>query len=142
MRSSDLSAALAAVSQGIAATVAPAVPIESLQTFTEAIRHAEGRATTSSSASSARLPWSRLLLATSGLFGVVSYTVAQRTAEFGTRMALGASAWDVVGLVARQSLGLAVVGLMVGLAGGVGVGLMMGSLLYGMSPWIRRRWLE
>ena len=75
-----------------------------------------------------------LLLATSGLFGVVSYTVAQRTAEFGTRMALGASAWDVVHLVARQSLGLAIVGLMAGLAGGIGVGFLMGNMLYGTSP--------
>jgi ABC-type antimicrobial peptide transport system permease subunit len=75
-----------------------------------------------------------LLLATSGLFGVISYTVAQRTPEFGTRMALGASAWDVISLVARQSLALALIGLTVGLIGGVGVGFTMGSLLYGTSP--------
>ena len=75
-----------------------------------------------------------LLLATSGLFGVVSYTVAQRTPEFGTRMALGASAWDVIRLVAKQSLGLVGVGLVVGLIGGVGVGFTMGSMLFGTSP--------
>jgi ABC-type antimicrobial peptide transport system permease subunit len=49
-------------------------------------------------------------------------------------MALGASAWDVIRLVAWQSLGLAGRGLIVGLLGGVAVGLMMGSLLFGTSP--------
>ena len=75
-----------------------------------------------------------LVLAATGLFGVISYGVAQRTAEFGTRMALGASAWDVIRLVARQSLGLVAVGLIVGLVGGVGVGFTMGSMLFGTSP--------
>ncbi len=126
-------AALASGVRTVAATVAPAVPIESLQTFTEAIRRAEASDYVIIGVLGA-FAMVALLLATSGLFGVVSYTVAQRTAEFGTRMALGASAWDVVRLVARQSLGLVVVGLMVGLAGGVGIGFMMGSLLYGTSP--------
>jgi len=126
-------AALASGVRTVAATVAPAVPIESLQTFAEAMRLAEASDYVIIGVLGA-FAMVALLLATSGLFGVVSYTVAQRTAEFGTRMALGASAWDVVRLVARQSLGLVVVGLMVGLAGGVGVGFMMGSLLYGTSP--------
>jgi len=75
-----------------------------------------------------------LVLAASGLFGVVSYTVAQRTAEFGTRMALGARAIDVVNLVARDSAKLLAVGLAIGLAGGIGVGFAMKSLLFGLSP--------
>jgi ABC-type antimicrobial peptide transport system permease subunit len=75
-----------------------------------------------------------LLLASAGLFGVVSYTAAQRTAEFGTRMALGASAWDVIRLVSAQSLKLLTLGLAIGLAAGVGVGSTMGSLLNGLSP--------
>ncbi len=75
-----------------------------------------------------------LLLATAGLFGVVSYSVSQRTPEFGTRMALGAPASAVVGLVARQSGRLLAVGLAVGLAGGVAVGFAMRGMLYGTSP--------
>ena len=126
-------AALASGVRTVAASVAPAVPIENLQTFTEAIRLAEASDYVIIGVLGG-FAMVALLLATSGLFGVVSYTVAQRTAEFGTRMALGASAWDVVRLVARQSLGLVVVGLIVGLAGGIGVGFMMGSLLYGTSP--------
>ena len=126
-------AALATGVRTVAASVVPAVPVENLRTFTEAIRRAEASDYVIIGVLGG-IAIVALLLATSGLFGVVSYTVAQRTAEFGTRMALGASAWDVVRLVARQSLGLLLVGLTVGLAGGVGVGFAMGSLLYGTSP--------
>ena len=75
-----------------------------------------------------------LVLAATGLFGVVSYTVSQRTAEFGTRMALGASAGDVVRLVGRQAFVLLAIGLTLGLAGGIAVAFAMGSVLYGVSP--------
>jgi putative ABC transport system permease protein len=51
-----------------------------------------------------------LALASAGLFGVVSYTVSQRTAEFGTRMALGARSTDVMGLVVRDSVKLILIG--------------------------------
>ena len=117
----------------VAASIAPAIPIENLQRFTEAMQRAESSdyviiATLGGFALVA------LLLATAGLFGVVSYSVSQRTAEFGTRMALGAHASDVIRLVVRQSLGLVAIGLVVGLAVGVGVGFMMGSLLFGTSP--------
>jgi putative ABC transport system permease protein len=126
-------AALTREVRAVAASVAPAVPIENLQTFPELLRLAEASdyviiATLGGFAIVA------LLLATAGLFGVVSYSVSQRTAEFGTRMALGASAGAVVALVARQSLGLLAVGLFVGLAGGVAVGFAMRGMLFGTSP--------
>ncbi len=131
-RASDLSQLSRQVREVVAAT-APAVPIESLASFDAAL---EREASSDYTLIGVLFGFAMvaLLLATSGLFGVVSYTVVQRTAEFGTRMALGAGAWDVIRLVAQQSLGLAVIGLTVGLAGGVGVGLMMGSVLYGTSP--------
>lgn len=75
-----------------------------------------------------------LLLASTGLFGVVSYAVAQRTPEFGTRMALGASARDVVRLVARESLVMLAIGLTIGLVGGIAIATTMGTVLYGLSP--------
>ena len=75
-----------------------------------------------------------LVLASTGLFGVVSYAVAQRTAEFGTRMALGASAGNVIAIVARDSARLLAIGLAIGLAGGIGVGFTMKSVLFGLSP--------
>lgn len=126
-------ASLATGVRTVGASVAPAVPVERLQTFPEAMRRAEASDYVIIGVLGG-FAMVALLLATSGLFGVVSYTVAQRTPEFGTRLALGASAWDVVRLVARQSLGLVAVGVMVGLAGGIGVGFTMGSMLFGTSP--------
>jgi predicted permease len=119
--------------RAVVASTAPAVPIESLLTLDEALRRAASSdyVIVGVLGGFAALA---LVLAATGLFGVVSYGAAQRTAEFGTRMALGASTLDVVRLVARQSLGLLGIGLAVGLSGGVGVGFAMRSALYDLSP--------
>jgi putative ABC transport system permease protein len=117
----------------IAAQTAPAVPLEGLQTLEQAFRDA---------ASSdyviigvlAGFAVLALILAATGLFGVVSFAAAQRTAEFGTRMALGASTFDVVRLVAHQSMRLLAFGLTIGLAGGIAVGFAMRNSLFGLSP--------
>jgi predicted permease len=70
------------------------------------------------------------LLAAVGLYGVLAYTVAQRTREFGLRMALGADGGRVRGLVMRQVAIMAVVGGLIGLAAAVGIGQAAGSLLF------------
>lgn len=116
-----------------AAGSAAAVPIEYLNTLSEAFRLAEAsdHAIILTLGGFALVA---LLLATSGLFGVMSYSVSQRTAEFGTRMALGAPATAVVAIVARQSMRLLGLGLLVGLGGGVGVGFLMRGMLFGISP--------
>jgi predicted permease len=75
-----------------------------------------------------------LLLASVGLYGVLSYTVAQRTAEIGLRMALGAEASAVVSGVIRGALKLAALGVVLGLAVAFGVTRFLGSFLYGVSP--------
>ena len=126
-------AALAGPVRTLVATTAPAVPIEYLMTFDEALDQAASSdyVVISMLAGFAVLA---LVLASTGLFGVVSYTVAQRTAEFGTRMALGARASDVVRLVAKESMVLLAIGLAIGLAGGIGVAFTMQSVLYGLSP--------
>lgn len=74
-----------------------------------------------------------LVLATAGLYGVISYLVAQRTREIGIRVALGARTRDVVWLVMRQGGRLTVVGICVGIAGALGLSRVMESLLYGVS---------
>jgi putative ABC transport system permease protein len=72
-----------------------------------------------------------LVLATLGVYGVMAYTIAQRTPEIGLRMALGAGQAQVRGQVLREGLTLATGGLALGLAGAYGVGRAMQSTLYG-----------
>ncbi len=74
-----------------------------------------------------------LLLAAIGLYGVLSYIVAQRTREVGVRMALGATSTAVRHLMLGQGLRLACLGLGVGLLAAAGLGKLMSSVLYGVS---------
>jgi predicted permease len=74
-----------------------------------------------------------LLLAMAGIYGVMAYSVAQRTHEFGVRMALGAEVPDVLRLVLRQGLVTAAVGVAVGVVGSFLLTRAMASLLFGVS---------
>jgi predicted permease len=76
-----------------------------------------------------------LLLATAGLYGVVSYLTAQRQREFGIRVAVGAKATDVLTLVLRQGLGRAALGLALGLAVSAALTRVLGAMLHGVSTW-------
>jgi putative ABC transport system permease protein len=114
-------------------TFLPDRPVSEVETMADIIRDSTG---------SRRVPMLllsafsvvALLLAAVGIMGVVSYSVTQRTQEIGIRMALGARAGNVFGLVLRGSMKWVFAGLALGIAGSVGIARLLGTLLYGVSP--------
>ncbi len=75
-----------------------------------------------------------LFLGSVGIYGVISYVVNQRRAEMGIRLAMGAAGGDLRGLVLRQGMGLAVLGVVIGLVAAGLLGRVLTSLLFGVSP--------
>ena len=74
-----------------------------------------------------------LCLAAFGIYGVMSFAVAQRTHEIGLRMALGAGQGDVLGLILKEGVILGVIGLCIGFAGSYGIGRLMRGMWYGIG---------
>lgn len=76
-----------------------------------------------------------LVLGAVGLYGVIAYSVSQRTREIGVRMALGAQPESVLQLILKEAVQLALAGIVVGLLCAVGLASMMGALLFGVQSW-------
>jgi putative ABC transport system permease protein len=126
----------ASVVEGIRAEirrVAPDLPIETTRTMDEAV------------AASVAPPRFRMwllvlfamtatLIATCGIYGLMAYAVTQRRREIGVRMALGAERRDVLGLILTRALRIVGAGLIVGLAGAVGVTRVLQTFLFGVTP--------
>jgi ABC-type antimicrobial peptide transport system permease subunit len=74
------------------------------------------------------------LVSSVGVYGVISYSGQQRTREIGLRIALGAERSQVVGMILRQGLFIAVPGVVIGLIAAAGLTHILGSLLYGVEP--------
>ncbi len=125
--------ALIASVRSAMAELAPDLPIFDLSTMDEVFR---------SSISTQRLTMMllgtfsglALLLAAVGLYGVLSYSVGQRTREIGVRMALGAQSADVVSLVVRHGFKLASLGLLLGAAAAFALTRLLRTVLYEVSP--------
>ena len=75
-----------------------------------------------------------LMLASIGIYGVLSYMVGQRTKEIGVRMALGAQKLDVLRLVMKDGAQMTLAGIVLGVAGALGLTRLMGSMLFGVKP--------
>lgn len=75
-----------------------------------------------------------LLLAAAGIYGLLAYSVSQRTREIGIRMAIGAAAGDILRMVVREGLMLTSIGVVAGLAGSLAITRLLRQLIFGVSP--------
>jgi putative ABC transport system permease protein len=129
---------------GDAASIAPAVrrevlsidkdqPIYNIRTMEDVVAQSMGTRRASTLLFTV-FAGAALILAAVGIYGVMAYSVTQRTQEIGIRMALGAQTGDVLRLVVKQGMVLTLIGVAVGLAGALGLAKVISSLLFGVPP--------
>ncbi len=119
--------------RGVTRTIDPDQPLSQVHTLVEVMARAleQWRFSMTLLGAFAALA---LVLAAAGIYGVISFTVGQRTSEIGIRMALGAQPGDVLRMILRQGLGVVFAGIAVGLAASVYLTRFMVTQLYGVRP--------
>jgi len=113
-------------------SVDPSLPIARLETMADLLSASESRRTFALIVFSL-FSAAAFALATIGLYGVVAGSVADRTGEIGLRAALGATRWRILTFVLRQGLGVAVIGIAIGLVGAAAASRGLASLLFGID---------
>jgi ABC-type antimicrobial peptide transport system permease subunit len=119
--------------RAVVQSIDPTLPVFGAQTLTETVSASLAQRRFSMQIV-ALFALTALLLAALGIYGVISYIVSERTHEIGIRLALGAQNTNIMQLVLRQGLGLAIAGAGVGLIGALIVSHLMTGLLYGVAP--------
>ena len=114
-------------------TIDPEIPVSSIVSMKEVVSRSLGKPRLMLSLMSI-FGAVALLLASVGIYGVISFTVNQRTHEFGLRMALGASARNIEAMVLRQGLTLALLGIALGVVGALFASRLLEGLLYRVEP--------
>jgi putative ABC transport system permease protein len=118
----------------IAQSLAPAIPVYGVRTMTEVLHGGNGLLFFEIGASlAAALGMLGLILATVGVYGVMSYAVRQRTQEIGIRIALGAQRRDILAMVGRQGVFIVSIGLIAGLLTALAVGRLVNDFLVGVA---------
>lgn len=128
----DTGATVAAV-RGVMRSLDPRMPLYGVKTIEQHLTWAFWAQNMAASLSTA-FGLLALMLAATGLYGVIAYTVAQRTHEFGIRVALGAQERDILRLVLGQGMWLTLAGVAAGLVASFASAQLLASLLYGVSP--------
>ena len=124
---------LAGPVQAAIAEIDPNVPVASVRPMTEVVSNAMATSTFTGLLL-ALFAGLAVTLSAVGLYGVLAYLVSQRTREIGIRVAIGATARDVLGIVLWRGIVLTAVGAAVGLVGALAATRLMASLLYGVQP--------
>jgi putative ABC transport system permease protein len=120
---------------GVVQSLAPTVPVFGVRTMNEALHGLNGLLFFEIGAGLAgALGLLGLTLAIVGIYGVMSYSVNQRTKEIGIRLALGAQPKEILTMICRHGLFITAIGMAVGLLGAFAVGHLVGDFLVGIAP--------